>query len=89
MLKLDDLLNLVSIYNPDEVEIIRKAYYYADRLHNMRTLEFKKEFKQKKNALETMGIFIPLAYYIGAYRVKSDLEDLSLRYLKPDMYKKL
>lgn len=61
----------------------------ADRLHNMRTLQFKSEFKQKENALETMEIFVPLAYYIGAYRIKSELEDLSLRYLKPDTYKKI
>ncbi len=61
----------------------------ADRLHNMRTLEYKNEFKQKENALETMEIFVPLAYYIGAYRIKSELEDLSLRYLKPDMYKQI
>ena len=61
----------------------------SDRLHNMRTLEFKSEFKQKENSLETMEIFVPLAYYIGAYRIKSELEDLSLQYLKPDMYKKI
>ena len=61
----------------------------ADRLHNMRTLGFKSEFKQKENALETMEIFVPLAYYIGAYRIKSELEDLSLQYLKPDMYKQI
>ena len=61
----------------------------ADRLHNMRTLEYKSEFKQKENSLETMEIFVPLAYYIGAYRIKSELEDLCLRYLKPDMYKKI
>ena len=61
----------------------------ADRLHNMRTLEFKSEFKQKENALETIEIFVPLAYYIGAYRIKSELEDLSLKYLKPDMYKRI
>lgn len=61
----------------------------ADRLHNMRTLGFKSEFKQKENALETMEIFVPLAYYIGAYRIKLELEDLSLQYLKPDMYKKI
>ena len=59
----------------------------ADRLHNMRTLQFKSEFKQKENSMETMDIFVPLAYYIGAYRIKSELEDLSLQYLKPDMYK--
>jgi len=61
----------------------------ADRLHNMRTLEYKSEFKQKENALETMEIFIPLAYYIGAYRIKSELEDISFRYLKPDKYMEL
>ena len=61
----------------------------ADRLHNMRTLEYKTEFKQKENSLETIDIFVPLAYYIGAYRIKSELEDLSFRYLKPDIYMNL
>ena len=56
----------------------------ADRLHNMRTLQYKKPFKQKENALETMEIFAPLAYYIGAYRIKSELEDLSMKYLYPE-----
>lgn len=58
----------------------------ADRLHNMRTLEYKKPFKQKENALETLEIFSPLAYYLGAYQIKNELEDLSLRYLKPEIY---
>ena len=61
----------------------------ADRLHNMRTLEFKSEFKQKENSLETMEIFVPLAYYIGAYRIKSELEDIAFRYLYPETYKRL
>lgn len=61
----------------------------ADRLHNMRTLEYKTPFKQKENALETLEIFVPLAYYIGSYRIKSELEDISLRYLKPDVYKSI
>ncbi len=71
----------------DDVRII--IIKLADRLHNMRTLEFKSEFKQKENALETMEIFVPLAYYLGAYRIKSELEDLALRYIKPDMYKRI
>jgi len=54
----------------------------ADRLHNMRTLQFKRKEKQKEISLETMEIFAPLAYSIGAYRIKCDLEDLSLMYLK-------
>ena len=61
----------------------------ADRLHNMRTLQYKNEFKQKENAVETLDIFVPLAYYIGAYRIKNELEDLSLKYLKPDLYLRL
>lgn len=60
----------------------------ADRLHNMRTLEFKKAIKQKEIALETMKIFAPLANYIGAYRIKEELEDLSLMYLDNEEYKK-
>ncbi len=61
----------------------------ADRLHNMRTLEYKSDFKRKENSLETMEIFVPFAYYIGAYKMKSELEDLSFKYLKPDIYKEI
>lgn len=74
---------IVSLTNDVRIIIIK----LADRLHNMNTLEFKSEFKQKENSMETMDIFVPLAYYIGAYRIKSELEDLSLRYLYPDKYK--
>ena len=61
----------------------------ADRLHNMRTLQFKKPAKQKENALETLDIFVPLAYYLGAYRIKSELEDLSLQYLNPTLFNRI
>lgn len=60
----------------------------ADRLHNMRTLEFHKLEKQKEIALETMEIFVPLANLVGSYWLKSELEDLSLLYLKPDEYQR-
>ena len=76
---------ITSITNDVRIIIIK----LADRLHNMRTLEFKSEYKQKENAIETMEIFVPLAYYIGAYRIKSELEDISFKYLKPDIYKRL
>lgn len=59
----------------------------ADRLHNMQTLEFKRPKKQKENAIETMELFVPLSLTIGAYRVKNELEDLSLQYIEPDIYK--
>lgn len=61
----------------------------ADRLHNMRTLEFKDELKQKEKAVETLEIFTPLAKNIGAYILKNELEDLSLKYLKPDIYERI
>ena len=68
----------------DDVRII--IIKLADRLHNMRTLGFKSEIKQKENALETLEIFTPLAYYIGNYRIKSELEDLSFMYLMRDTF---
>lgn len=61
----------------------------ADRLHNMRTLQYKTEIKQKENAVETMEIFVPFAYTLGTYRIKSELEDLSFQYLRPETYKRI
>lgn len=58
----------------------------ADRMHNMRTLNFMAPAKQKKIARETLDIFAPLANRLGMGKVKAELEDLSLRYLEPDKY---
>jgi len=61
----------------------------ADRLHNMETLKYKSPGKQKENAIETMELFVPLAFSIGAYRIKNELEDLALQYMKPDEYQRI
>ncbi len=61
----------------------------ADRLHNMRTLDSLSPDRQKALAKETLEVFTPIAHRLGIYTVQSELEDLSLKYLEPDVYKKI
>lgn len=61
----------------------------ADRQHNMSTLDFQKAHKQKRIAQETMDIYAPLANRLGLYMLKRNLEDLSFKYLRPDVFNQI
>ncbi|MBR7082124.1 MAG: bifunctional (p)ppGpp synthetase/guanosine-3',5'-bis(diphosphate) 3'-pyrophosphohydrolase [Oscillospiraceae bacterium] len=61
----------------------------ADRLHNMRTMEYQTEAKQREKALETMEIYAPIAYRLGMQKIKWEFEDLALIYLDPVGYREI
>jgi guanosine-3',5'-bis(diphosphate) 3'-pyrophosphohydrolase len=76
---------LLTLTDDPRVIIIK----LADRLHNMRTLDSMKPEKQLKVASETVYVYAPLAHRMGLYNIKTEMEDLSMKYLEPETYRSL
>jgi GTP pyrophosphokinase len=71
----------------DDIRVI--LIKLADRLHNMKTLQFHKENKRRSIAKETLDIYAPISARLGIYWIKNELEDMSFRYLQPEEYERI
>ncbi|TXK71226.1 bifunctional (p)ppGpp synthetase/guanosine-3',5'-bis(diphosphate) 3'-pyrophosphohydrolase [Mesonia sp. HuA40] len=85
-LQAENFRKMLLTLNDDIRVIIIKI---ADRLHNMQTMESMRDDKQVKIASETLYIYAPLAHRIGLYNIKTELEDLSLKYTEPEVYQEI
>jgi len=76
---------LLTLHNDIRVILIK----IADRLHNMRTIEYLNDIKKEKIASESLYIYAPLAHRVGLFNLKNELEDLSLKTINPKIYKSI
>ncbi|MEZ4787594.1 MAG: RelA/SpoT family protein [Flavobacterium haoranii] len=85
-LQAENFRKMLLTLNEDVRVILIKI---ADRLHNMQTMESMADYKQAKIASETLYIYAPLAHRLGLYNIKTQLEDLGLKYTEPDVYNQI
>ena len=85
-LQAENFRRILLTLNDDARVVLIKL---ADRLHNCRTIEFMPEYKRDKILSETMYVFIPLAHRLGLYSVKSEMENIWLRFKEPDAYNQI
>lgn len=85
-LQAENFRRILLTLNDDARVVLIKL---ADRLHNCRTIEFMPEYKRDKILSETMYVFIPLAHRLGLYSIKSEMEDIWLRFKEPDAYNQI
>src|SRR5438477_141266 len=90
MIRIEDICEKERRNHPQaDLNLLRSAYLFSARLHNMRTLEYLNAEKRRRIAQETMDIYAPIAHRLGMGKLRGELEDLSFKHLHADDYRDL